>query len=119
MIPILLLALISPQDGVTLDRAEIRYGDASSFDASKAHKVGTIRSKDIYEEIPAYKTIKKEGIVEGTARWQQLMKEATESYKKALKKIASDNSFILIVEEGGISGYEHVSDCTALVISSL
>ena len=107
------------QDGVTLDRDKVRYGDASTFDAKKAHKVGTVRSTAVYEAIPAYKTIKKEGIQEGTARWQQLMREATEAYKAALRKVASDNSFVLIVEEGGISGYEHASDCTSSVIGAL
>jgi hypothetical protein len=58
-------------------------------------------------------------VQEGTARWQQLMREATEAYKAALRKVASDNSFVLIVEEGGISGYEHASDCTASVIGAL
>jgi hypothetical protein len=81
--------------------------------------VGTVRSTEVYEAIPAYKTIKKEGVQEGTARWQQLMREATEAYKAALRKVASDNSFVLIVEEGGISGYEHASDCTASVIGAL
>jgi len=107
------------QDGVTLDQDKVRYGDGATFDAKKAQKVGTVRSTEVYEAIPAYKTIKKEGVVEGTARWQQLMKEATAAYKAALKKVAGDNSFVLIVEEGGISGYEHASDCTASVIAGL
>lgn len=107
------------QDGVTLSRDKVRYGDASTFDAKKSQKVGTVRSTEVYEAIPAYKTIKKEGVQEGTARWQQLMREATDAYKAALRKVAGDNSFVLIVEEGGISGYEHVSDCTASLIAAL
>lgn len=107
------------QDGVTLDRDKVRYGDASAFDPKKAQKVGTMRSTEVYEQIEAYKTIKKEGVQEGTARWQQLMKEATDAYKAALKKVAGDHSFVLIVEEGGISGYEHASDCTSSVIAAL
>lgn len=107
------------QDGVTLDRDKVRYGDAATFDAKKAQKVGTVRSTEVYEAIPAYKTIKKESVQEGTARWQQLMREATEAYKAALRKVAGDNSFVLIVEEGGITGYEHASDCTASVIGAL
>lgn len=110
---------VQTQDGVTLDRDKVRYGDASTFDAKKAQKVGTVRSTEVYEQIEAYKTIKKEGVQEGTARWQQLMKEATAAYKAALRKVATDNSFILIVEEGGISGYDHVSDCTSSVIAAL
>jgi hypothetical protein len=78
-----------------------------------------VRSTEVYEQIEAYKTIKKEGVQEGTARWQQLMKEATAAYKAALKKVASDYSFVLIVEDGGISGYEHASDCTSSVIAAL
>ena len=106
------------QDGLKLDRDKIRYGDASQFDAKRGDKVGTVRSTEVYAAIPAYKTIKKEGVTEGSARWQQLMREATEAYKAGLRTVAGNQSLVLIVEEGGISGYT-TSDVTSSVVSSV
>lgn len=106
---------VMAQDGVKLDRDKVRYGDASAFDAKRGDKVGTVRSTEVYEAIPAYKTIKREGVTEGSARWQQLMREATESYKGALRTVAGNQGLVIIVEEGGISGYANVADVTAAV----
>ena len=110
---------LDQQDTFRLDRDKVRYGNDSTFDAKAKLKVGTVRSTEVYESIPAWKTIKKEGVQAGTARWQQLMAEATEAFKAALRTVASNNSYVLIVEEGGISGYEQVSDCTAAVVAAL
>jgi hypothetical protein len=107
------------QEEVQLDRTKVRHGNVSKFDAEGAEVVGTIRSTAVYEQIPAYQTIQKEGLEKGTARYNQLIRQATKSYKAALKKVASDKSFVLIVEEGGISGYAHVTDATSDVISAL
>lgn len=106
------------QDGVKLDTSKVRYGDHSQFDSKRGDKVGTVRSTEVYEAIPAYKTIKKEGVSEGSARWQQLMREATDSYKSALSAVARNQSLVLIVEEGAISGYS-TSDVTSSVIGSV
>lgn len=106
--------------GATVDKDKVRYGDQSTFDESKQHKVGTVRSKEVYDETDERKTIDREKIQKGTARYNQLMKQATQSYKAALKKVSSDKSLKLIVEEGGISGYDaHTSDVTSDVISAL
>ena len=109
--------LMQDGSGVTLDKSKVRYGDASTFD-KKTHKVGTIRSKDVYAETPQRKTIDREGIKKGSARYNQLMKEATTSYKSAVKKVAKDKTLKLVVEEGGISGYD-VTDVTSDVIAAL
>ena len=93
------MPLIAQDAGVTLDKSKVRYGDASKFDSSKAHKVGTLRSKDVYAQTPQRKTIDREGIKPGTARYNQLMKDATTSYKAAVKKVATDKSLKLMVEE--------------------
>ena len=111
-------APLEQDSGVTLDKSKVRYGDASSFD-KQTHKVGTIRSTDVYAETDERKTIDREGIKKGTARYNQLMKEATAKYKAAVKKVATDKSLKLVVEDGGISGYTHVSDVTSDVISAL
>jgi len=104
---------------VHLDRSKVRHGNVSKFDVEGAQTVGTIRSTEIYEQIPAYQTIQKEGLEKGSARYNKLIRQATKSYKAALKKVAAEKSFALIVEEGGISGYAHVTDATSDIISAL
>jgi len=104
---------------VQLDRSKVRQGNVSKFDVEGTKTVGTIRSTEIYEQIPAYQTIQKEGLEKGSARYNKLIRKATKSYKAALKKVAGEKSFALIVEEGGISGYAHVTDATADIISAL
>ena len=104
---------------VQLDRTKVRHGNVSKFDAKGTKVVGTIRSTEVYEQIPAYQTIQKEGLEKGSARYTKLIRQATKSYKAALKKVAKDKSFALIVEEGGISGYAHVTDATSDIISAL
>ena len=106
------------QDSVEIDKSKVRYGNFADFDAEKGHKVATVRSTDVYKQIPAYQTIVKEGIERGTARWNQLMKEATAHFKKALKAVATSGSYVLIVEEGAISGYS-TTDATTAIIDAL
>ena len=103
---------------VKLDKSKVRYGDPAKFDSARGDKVGTVRSTDVYDETDERKTIVREGIQAGTPRYNQLMKQATQSYKAALKQVASDKSLALIVEEGGISGYS-VDDVTQAVIDAL
>ena len=120
LVPAVDASPIAVQGDVKLDTTKVRHGEPSTFDATKLHKVGTVRSTEVYDETDQRKTIVREGIKPGTARYNQLMKEATKSYKDALKQVASDKSLKLIVEEGGISGYDdHTDDVTSDVISAL
>lgn len=104
---------------VRLDRSKVRYGNASSFDPAGSAMVATVRSTDVYNATPAGKIIKKEGVEKGTARYNTLIRQATASYKAALKKVANTSSYVLIVEQGGISGYANVTDATAAIISAI
>ncbi len=102
-----MLFLVGVQE-LVLDSSKIRFGDKALFDHKRGDAVGTIRSPEVYETIEAYKTIRKEGVTEGSARWQQLMLQATEVYKASMRSVASEQSLVLIVEEGGISNYKTV-----------
>ena len=103
---------------VRLDHAMVRHGNPADFDASKSPRVATVRSKEVYMAIPAYKTIQKEKVQKGTARYTQLMQTATQTYRRALKASADKGNYLLIVEEGGISGYT-TTDLTTGIIQSL
>ncbi len=105
--------------GVQIDRAKVLYGDVRKFDPEGEKTVATIRSTEVYQSIPAYQTIQKEGLDRGSARYKKLIREATQTFKAALKKAAGEKSFVLIMEEGGISGYPHVVDATADIIAAL
>lgn len=102
------------QEEIKIDQSKIRYGDYSAF--KKGDKVATVRSTEIYSELAPYKILKKENVTEGSARWEQLMQEATSLYKTALKHNSA--GYTIIIEEGGISGYDAV-DITRTVINSL
>ncbi|MBC8369127.1 MAG: hypothetical protein H8E25_03945 [Planctomycetes bacterium] len=104
---------------VRLDRSKVRYGNANTFDPAGTKKIATVRSTDIYDATPAGKTIKKEGIKKGSARYNKLIRQATATFKTALKKVANSSGYVLIVEQGGISGYSNVTDATAAVISAI
>ena len=103
---------------VQLDHSKVRHGNPGDFDPEKGHRVSTVRSKEVYKAIPAYQTIVKEKVQQGTARYTKLMKEATRNFRKALKAAAGQGSFVLIVEEGGITGYS-TTDLTAEIIQAL
>jgi len=103
---------------VQLDKGKVRYGNPASFDADRQDKVGTVRSKEIYRSIPAYQRIEKEGVKKGSAQYTKLMREATTHYDKALAVIAKSGAYVLLVEQGAISGYS-VTDVTAAVIATL
>ena len=104
---------------VRLDRSKVRHGNASSFEPAGSAKVATVLSTEVYNATPAGKIIKKEGVEKGTARYNKLIRQATASYKAALKKVANTSSYVLIVEQGGISGYSNVTDATAAIISAI
>ncbi len=96
----------------------VYYGIKSTFDPAKKQKVGTVRSQDVYLQIPAYQEIVKEGVERNSARWNKLMKKATAVFKRAIKSVASNSNCVLVVEDGGVSGYP-ITDLTAAVIEAV
>jgi hypothetical protein len=100
-----------------VDQSKVRYGKFADVDLAK-DKVGVVNSKKVYLEIPAYKTILKDKIEKGSARYIQLMEEATAVYRSTLEKIAKDKAVVLIVETGGVSGVK-TSELTDAIIEAL
>lgn len=104
-------------DEPTVDKAKVRYGRVSEVDFKK-HKIGVVNSKKVYLEIPAYKTIVKDKVDKGSARYIKLMEEATTAFRGALAKVAENKSLKLIVETGGVSGVK-TSEVTDAIIGAL
>jgi len=107
------------QDQVNLDKNLVRWGNPANFDPAKKALVGTVRTKEVYRMIPAWKRIQEEKVKKGTARHEVLMREATAVYERALGRAAKARNTVLIVEQGGISGYASVADLTGAIIAAL
>ena len=107
------------QDQVNLDKSLVRWGNPANFDPAKKALVGTVRTKEVYRMIPAWQLIQKEKVKKGTARHEVLMRETTAVYKRALGRAAKARNTVLIVEQGGISGYASVADLTGAIIAAL
>ena len=78
----------SVDSSVKLDHSKVRYGNPGDFDPEKGHKVATVRPKEVYKAIPAYQTIQKEKVKQGTARYTKLMQEATQNFLQGLNAAA-------------------------------
>lgn len=100
-----------------IDANKVRFGVLTEVDLTK-DKVAVVNSKKVYLEIPAYKTIVKEKVEKGSARYIKLMEEATEAFRMALAKVAKEKSIKLIVETGGVSGVK-TSDVTDAIIEAI
>ena len=107
------------QDQVNLDKNLVRWGNPANFDPAKKALVGTVRTKEVYRMIPAWQLIQKEKVKKGTARHEVLMREATAVYERALGRAAKARNTVLIVEQGGISGYASVADLTGAIIAAI
>jgi len=105
------------KDEPKVDAAKVRHGKLAETNLKK-DKVAVVDSKKIYLEIPAYKTLLKEKVKKGSARYIKLMEEATAVYRATLEKVANKKSIKLIVEVGGISGVK-TTDLTDAIIDAL
>jgi Mg2+/Co2+ transporter CorB len=113
-IPLLLTLFLS----VSIDHTKVRYGNSDLFKEDKGYVVAVLDSKQVYSNIPAYKKISKEKVQKGSARYYQLMSEATKVYRNTLSKVARNNDYFLIVEVGGITGYP-TTEITKICIEQL
>lgn len=103
-------------DKPKLDRSKVLLGNPDKF--GRGDRVGILCSQDVYKEIPAYRRIHDEKVKEGSAKWHQLMKKATATFKAALGTVAREGKYKLLIEEGGISGYP-TTDVTSDMITAV
>lgn len=98
-----------------IDVSKVRWGVASHFDASKGLPCPVVDSKKVYAVFPEYKTIIKENIERGTARYANLMTICTKKYKKAIRKLASTKNYVVIVEVGGVTEWATLDVTDAII----
>ena len=94
---------------------KVRFGNLSTFDKSQGHTLALVNTKKVYKEIPEYKTIVKEQLKVGTARYSMLMQKCTKKFKSACQKLSSSKGYTLIVEVGGVGKYTPPDETSALI----
>ena len=97
---------------------KVRYGTIAEWESQGKPTVPIVDSKKIYLELPSYKTILKEKLKKGQARYNILMVKATKTYKSKLKDLSRKHNYIIIVEKGGVVSHP-VKDVTLHVIALL
>ena len=100
---------------VTIDEADIYYGDPSDFT-----KPAVVDVDRVYMSIPEYKEIIDRDMDDSKPRYLMLMRTASKKFRTALKKAAKAKGYDLI---GGLGAIEiegkTVPEITDLVISKL
>lgn len=100
---------------VTIDEAEIYFGDPSDF-----KKPAVVDVDEVYMSIPEYKEIIDRDMDDSKPRYLMLMRAASKKFRTALKKAAKAKGYDLI---GGLGAIEiegkTVPEITDLVISKL
>ena len=100
---------------VTIDEAEIYYGDPSEF-----KKPAVVDVDRIYMSIPEYKEIIDRDMDDSKPRYLMLMRTASKKFRTALKKAAKAKGYDLIGGLGAIKiEGKTVPEITDLVISKL
>jgi hypothetical protein len=101
-----LLALHTPAvaaDGekekkIVVNEQMVLYGNAQKFS-----KPATLKSADVFKNIPAYKQIQSEGLTQKDAKYWILLEQANQVFSKSLAEVAKDKSYDLVTEAGGIT----------------
>jgi hypothetical protein len=95
---------------------EIYQGKRNSFNTP------CVLDRDkVFAKIPAYKKIKREGLDKNSARYYFLLEEANRVFRAAVKKVAEEKGYDLVVEKGGIKASKDVQipDITSEVIKAV
>jgi hypothetical protein len=104
--------LLSSVKGI--DTAKVRHGNITAF--VEGQVVYIVDSQKVYLQMTPYKTIIKERLEKGQARYAKLMRQCTVLYKATLGK----SGFSLIVEIDGVDKTLHkTEDVTKKIISLL
>lgn len=94
-------------------RGKVLVGDAKSF-----HSIAIVSRREVFDVIPAIRTLRAEKTGKDSARYHFLVYEANREFQRALLAAAARRGVDLVVEEGGVeaAGIE-VADLTADAIA--
>tara|TARA_R110002074_G_scaffold154424_1_gene309965 strand:- start:122 stop:520 length:399 start_codon:yes stop_codon:yes gene_type:complete len=97
-----------------IDSSKVRHGHIKNF--TEGQTVHVVDSQKVYLQMAPYKTIIKEKLKKGQARYATLMRHCTSLYKATLGK----SGYTLIVEIDGVDKTLHkTEDVTKKLISLL
>ena len=100
---------------VILDKAKVYYGKVKDFSSPS-----TINRKKVYAVIPSWKKIKDENIKKSDARYHFLLKEASNTFRKYVKKVAVEKGYDLVAEKSAIKVTgKDLPDITKVVIKKI
>lgn len=77
-----------------IDKSKVYYGDART-----STNPATVRRMKVYDEIPAYRRIKEDGLRPGDAEYHILVAETSRVFRDNLKKVAGARGHDLVAEE--------------------
>ncbi len=91
------------------------YSDKKSYP-----KVATVSSRLVFDETPEYKQIAKRKLSPATAEWTLLVKSASDKFKAAVAKAASEAGYDLVAETGAVTVEGgKLDDATSAVLARL
>ena len=97
------LAQDGEQDDGEKDKGTYRVtGDVYHGDKHKFSKPCVLSRKKIFDQIPAYQTIKRERLNKNSARYYFLIEKANKVFFSKIKEALEDLHYDLVVEKGGI-----------------
>ncbi len=91
-----------------LNKQQVYYGDPKNFSSASV-----VSAKKIFDEIPAYKQIKDEGLDKNDPRYWILLEKANKVFKKVVKKAAKSGGYDLVAEVGALKGADEFPNLTA------
>ncbi len=78
-------------------RGKVLVGDAKSF-----HSVAVVERREVFDVIPAIRTLRAEKVSKDSARYHFLVYEANREFQRALIAAAARRGVDLVVEAGGV-----------------
>ena len=80
-----------------VDKEKVYYGDTESFS-----KPATLDRDKVFAEISAYKQIENEGLTRKEPRYWILLRKANDVFSKVVAKVAEDDGYDLVAENGSV-----------------
>lgn len=105
----LVLAVLARAD----DGATVYHG---KLDGAKSP--GEVVAATVFDKIPEYKQIKEKGLGPDDAEYWTLLSKANEKFYAAVKKVAEQDKYDVVVEKGS-AGLQNAPDITQKVIDAL
>jgi len=96
------------------------YHPSAYSDKKSYAKVATVSSRLVFDETAEYKQIAKRKLSPASAEWTLLVKSASDKFKAAVAKVASEAGYDLVAETGAVSLEDgKLDDATSAVLARL